>query len=107
MCSSDLITINNVDEQIKVGYEADVEIALEEKENSVAVNFEVIQTDEEGKKYLFILENDIAKKRIVETGLETDFEIEITSGLKEGEKYITNPPEGLQDGETVKIFGGM
>ena len=101
------ITIDNVDEQIKVGYEADVEIALEEKENSVAVNFEVIQTDEEGKKYLFILENDIAKKRIVETGLETDFEIEITSGLKEGEKYITNPPEGLQDGETVKIFGGM
>lgn len=101
------ITLNDADEHIKSGYEADAAVVLNEKQNAVAVNFEAIQTDEEGKKYIFILENNIAKKRIVETGLETDFEIEITSGLKEGEKYITSPPAGLQDGETVKAIGGM
>lgn len=101
------ITLDNADEQIKAGYEADAEIVLNEKKNTVAVNFEAIQTDAEGKKYVFILENNIAKKRIVETGLETDFEIEITTGLKEGEKYVTSPPAGLQDGETVKVIGGM
>ncbi len=101
------ITLNSEDEHIKVGYEADAEITLMEKENSIAVGFEAVQTDEEGKKYIFVLEGDLAKKRFVETGLETDFEIEITSGLKENEKYITNPPTGLRDGETVKVIGGI
>ncbi|MDD2480950.1 MAG: efflux RND transporter periplasmic adaptor subunit [Lutispora sp.] len=101
------ITLDNADELIKAGYEADAEIVLMEKENSIAVGFEAVQTDPEGKKYIFVLENNIVKKRIVETGLETDFEIEITTGLEEGEKYITSPPLGLQDGETVKTIGGM
>lgn len=101
------ITLSDADEQIKAGYEADAEIVLQDKQNSIAVNFEAVQTDAEGKKYIFVLENNIAKKRVIETGLETDFEIEITTGLKEGEKYITNPPAGLQDGETVKTIGGM
>ena len=101
------ITLDDADELVKAGYEAEAEIVLLEKENSIAVNFESVQTDEEGKKYIFILENDTAKKRIVETGMETDFEIEINSGLNAGEKYIPNPPTGLQDGEIVKETGGM
>lgn len=101
------VTLDNTDEQIKAGYEAEAEIVLLEKENTIAVNFEAVQTDEEGKKYVFVLENDTAKKRIVEIGMETDFEIEIISGLNEGEKYIPSPPAGLQDGEMVKATGGM
>lgn len=101
------ITIDDVDEQVKVGYEADIEIALEEKQNSVAVNFEAVQIDEEGNKYIYVIENDLAIKRIVETGLETDFEIEIISGLDEGEKYIANPPEELKEGEAVTTSGGI
>lgn len=101
------ITLDSVDEQIKAGYEADAEIVLIEKENSIAVSFEAVQTDEQGNKYLFVVEDNIAKKRNVETGLETDFEIEILSGLKKGEIYITNPPADLMDGETVVTTGGM
>lgn len=101
------VTLDNADEQIKAGYEAEAEIVLLEKENTIAVNFEAVQTDEEGKKYVFVLENDTAKKRIVEIGMETDFEIEIISGLNEDEKYIPSPPAGLQDGEMVKATGGM
>lgn len=101
------ITLDNADEQIKAGYEADAEIILVEKENAIAVNFEAVKTDEQGNKYLFVVEDNIAKKRIVETGLETDFEIEIVSGLKEGEKYIFDPPEGLMDGEAVTATGGI
>lgn len=101
------ITLDNIDEQIKAGYEAEAEIVLIEKENTIAVGFEAVQTDEQGNKYVFVVEDNIAKRRIVETGLETDFEIEILSGLKEGEKYIISPPEGLMDGETVIATGGM
>ncbi len=101
------ITIDNADQLLKAGYEADAEIILSEKSGSIAVNYEAIQTDEQGNKYIFVVEDNIAKKRTVETGLETDFEIEILSGLKEGEIYITNPPAGLMDGETVVATGGM
>lgn len=101
------ITIDNADEILKAGYEADAEIILSEKTDTIAVNYEAVQTDENGNKYIFVVEDNIAKKRIVETGLETDFEIEILSGLKKGEIYITNPPADLMDGETVVTTGGM
>ncbi|SHI54466.1 efflux RND transporter periplasmic adaptor subunit [Lutispora thermophila] len=101
------VTMDNADEQIRAGYEADAEIILVEKENSLAVSFDAVKTDEQGNKYIFVVEDNIAKKRIVETGLQTDLEIEIISGLKEGEKYILNPPAGLMDGETVMTTGGI
>ncbi len=101
------IIIENPDENIKVGYEADADIILDEKQNVMTVGFESILTDDEGKKFIFISEDNIVKKRYIQTGLESDFDIEITSGLKTGENYITNPPPELKEGDIININGGM
>lgn len=100
------ITIDNPDEKIKAGYEADAEIVLNEKPSILAVNFESVLKDADGRKYVFVVEGNKAVKKYVTTGLETDFDIEIKDGLKSGETYITNPPEGLVDGEIIKTPGG-
>jgi len=100
------VTLDNPDEKIKAGYEADIDITLKEITDTAAVGFESVLEDEDGKKYAFAVVNNKAEKRYVQTGLETDFEIQIIEGLKAGEKYIKNPPATLKDGDSVKQSGG-
>lgn len=95
------VTITNPDEDIKVGYEADATIYLQTEKNMISVSFESVKQDASGKKYVFVVENNKAVKRYVETGLETDFDVEIVSGLKEGASYISNPPDTLKENDVV------
>lgn len=57
------------------------------------------------KKVVFVIEGGVAKLRPVETGLASETEIEITSGLKEGEKVVEGPyrvlSRELADGKRV------
>lgn len=100
------VTLDKPDDKIKVGYEADIEITLNEAQDAVAVSFEAIQEDEDGKKFVYAVENGKAVKRFVQTGMETDFEIQITDGLEAGDSYVKSPPATLKDGDPVKQSGG-
>jgi len=100
------VTLDDPDDKIKAGYEADIDITLQESPNSVAVGFESVLEDKDGKKYIFAVENNKAVQKYVKTGLETDFEIQILEGVKAGEQYIKNPPSTLKDGDPVKQSGG-
>ncbi len=57
------------------------------------------------RKVVFVIEGGAAKLRPVETGLASETEIEITSGLKEGEKVVEGPyrvlSRELADGKPV------
>ena len=101
------VTITNPDENIKVGYEADAEIILDEKLATLQVNYEAVQIEENtGKKYVFTVgRTNKTEKRYVETGLETDYNIEVLNGLVEGERYIANPDKTIAAGVTVKDSG--
>ncbi len=47
--------------------------------------------DEEKFECVFIAENGEAKLRVVQTGIQDDTNIEVTSGLSEGDEIITGP----------------
>jgi HlyD family secretion protein len=100
------VTLDNPDEKVKVGYEADIDITLKESSNVIAVSFESILEDEDGKNYIFIVENNKAVQRFVKTGLETDFDVQVLEGIKVDEQYVKNPPSTLKDGDPVKQSGG-
>ena len=51
----------------------------------------------------FVVENNIAKRREVETGHRADFEVEVLNGLREGESVITHPSNLVADGVRVSI----
>ncbi|MBU5269935.1 HlyD family efflux transporter periplasmic adaptor subunit [Clostridium cochlearium] len=99
------VNIDKPDNKVKAGYEADLEIILKEKNGSLAIGFDAIRQDKKGgKKYIYVVDNgNVVKKKEVKTGLETEYDVEILSGLKEGEKYVVNPPENLKDGEKIKL----
>ncbi len=100
------VTLDNPDDKIKAGYEADIDITLKESLNTAAVGFESVLEDEEGKRYAFAVVDGKAVKKYIKTGLETDFDIQVLEGLKAGDQYIKNPTSTLKDGEPVKQSGG-
>jgi HlyD family secretion protein len=57
------------------------------------------------RKVVFVIEDGVARIRPVETGLASDTEIEITTGLREGEKLVEGPyrvlSRELADGKPV------
>lgn len=97
------ITIDNPDEGVKAGFEAETEIVLDEKKSVLAIGFDAVKDEKAaGKKYVYIVskDNKISKKYI-KTGLDAEYDVEVTEGLKEGDKCIVNPPQNLKEGDIV------
>jgi RND family efflux transporter MFP subunit len=99
------VVISNPDDKIKVGYEADVEIILMETKNAISINFEALQKDKDGNSFVYVVENNRAAKRLIKTGTETEFDIQVIEGLKVDESYIKNPPASLKEGDRVRAAG--
>ncbi|NJL58806.1 MAG: efflux RND transporter periplasmic adaptor subunit [Desulfobacteraceae bacterium] len=58
------------------------------------------------KGELFVVENNLAKHRIVSVGMTTGEMIEVVSGVSEGEQVICRGGFNIKDGDKVKINGG-
>jgi HlyD family secretion protein len=99
------ISIDNPNERIKIGYEVEVKIELSIKNEAVVVDFESIMQDKDGKKYIYFVKDNRAQRRPVSTGIETSFEVEIIEGIIQGDKYVVNPPEEMQEKSSMKIWG--
>lgn len=59
--------------------------------------------DNNGESYLYVIEDGVAKKTAVLTGLQNDDKIEILKGLKGGEKVAATNANHLFDGMPVTI----
>jgi len=95
--------------QLKPGMTATVEIVIASKHDIFAVPIDAVLTKPDGTKAVFVYENDGQKEIIVQTGMETDFYVEIISNeLKEG-MLIVSDPMGRNvrfSGEGPMIIGG-
>ena len=96
------ISIENPKQNLKVGYEADISVQLGEKPAALSAGYGAVKAEEDGRKYVFVISNGKASKTYVKTGIETADYIEILEGLKEGEKYVTLPPDTMKDGSQVR-----
>jgi membrane fusion protein (multidrug efflux system) len=85
---------------------AKISIVDYENKNAVALPVGVIQKDKKNK-YVFVAETNgkktIAVKRIVQTGQTHNGKVEITEGLKEGDKVITIGYQSLQENDQINI----
>jgi membrane fusion protein, multidrug efflux system len=59
----------------------------------------------QGAQAVFIVEDGVAQRRTVTTGLTSQGRIEIVSGLAEGENVIVVGNSNLRDGMTVRVAG--
>ena len=98
----------NKDNFLKSGMFAKVKLILAEKLSVPAVNITSVdtETDDEGnsKYYVFVVDSAhrTLAKREIQTGLKTDKELEIISGVNDGDK-IAKVVFGLKDGSKIKL----
>ncbi len=81
------VSITNPDENITLGLDATAEILTGEAQNVLIVPTTAINTDVDGT-YVMVVEDGVAARRSVETGLSSDTMIEILSGISEGDSVI-------------------
>lgn len=73
----------------RLGMNGDVQIKVAEAIEVLTLPVEAIY-EENGEKFVYLRPNNKVEKRVIKTGLENDFDVEITEGLSEGEKVIYN-----------------
>lgn len=107
------IQLENPPEGIRPGFSASADIVTGTRQKSIAVPIQALVVrekpgttgkpqDEEG---VFLQENGVAKFVPVTTGLSGESNIEIVSGLKEGQEIVTGPFKALReikDGSKVR-----
>lgn len=92
---------DNPDLLLKPGTFGTVTIVTVSKKDVLAIKKEGLVED-----FVFVVEDGIAHKRKVKTGIENSTHIEIIEGLREGELYVVEGVLGLKDGAKLKIIEG-
>ena len=88
-------------ENFASGISAHADIKAKGAERLIAPSAAVVENN--GENYLFVIEDGIAEKTAVLTGLRNDGEIEILKGLQGGEEVAVTNANHLFDGMPVEI----
>ena len=100
------IRLSNAQFLLKPGMFARVSLIMERKEDVVIVERDVILGGKINEPYVFVVEDGIARKRIIKAGITQADRYEITQGLQPGESLVVNGMHYLEDGisvETVRM----
>ena len=87
---------------------AKLEINNYSKEHTILIPANIIQENSKGEKYVFVIKDKVGDEAIavrnkIETGLKYEGEIEVISGLKNGDTIVSAGALSLIDGAHIKI----
>lgn len=94
------VSIDQPDENIFIGVEAKVEIYGEKAEDAVLIPVEAVNTGNDGS-FCYVLKENVIEKQSIETGIASDDEIQIISGLQEGDLVVLDIGT-LQEGDQAQ-----
>lgn len=104
------IYLNNKNNLFKPNLTGQIKVLDYKKENALVLPLSLVQEDNEGRSFVFVLERSnknknifIVKKRLIETGLNYEEKAEVISGLKPGDLIITGGARGLTEGDMVRL----
>jgi RND family efflux transporter MFP subunit len=97
------VRFNNSKLLIRPGMFVKTLIKVNQKENILVIPKEVIISDQRGKR-VFIVQDNTAFERIIQTGLENENMVEITGGLEENERLVIKGFETLRNKSKVKVL---
>ena len=103
------VTFDETDSRLRPGMSSTVDIISAIRDSALKIPIQCIVErgkDEKKKTGVFIIENDKANFREIETGISSEIDIEIIEGLEEGEMVVSGPYSvllKLKDGDNVKV----
>lgn len=93
----------NPDRALKPGMLLTVSVLARQRQSLAAPELALV--GEADDRYLFVLEGRTAKRVKVDTGIRQNGMVEITGGVKPGQKIVTEGVVKLTDGTTVRLAG--
>ena len=94
------VHIDTPDDDLVLGLDAKVKIDLGSVENVIKVPVSAVNSDTSGD-FVYVVEDNIVVRKAVTTGMASKEEMEIKSGLSEGEKVITTIDATIIEGMQV------
>lgn len=94
--------VSNPQYRLKPGFFAEVTIPTGTRTDAILIP-ESALLSQEGKYYAFIVQEGIARRKEIETGMRFEGKVEILRGIQRGDRLITVGHEHLSDGMKVKI----
>ena len=88
---------------LRTGYTVDLTITTVDMEKALVVPYEAV-IEKDGEHKVYVVQNDIASEKTVQTGLDIELYTEIKSGLEEGDTVVVNPGHSLRDGAEVSAM---
>jgi RND family efflux transporter MFP subunit len=92
---------NPQDHSLVPGLYADATIRLQQKNGALAVPVQALNREGDNKTVYVVGPSNTIEIRPVVTGIETPEDVEIVSGVKEGELVVTGDTSGLKAGQQV------
>lgn len=94
------VHIDTPDDNLILGLDAKVSIDLGMAENVLMVPLSAVNSDTEGD-FVYVVEEGLVAKKYVTTGMASKEDMEIKSGIEEGEKVITTIDSMIVEGMPV------
>lgn len=94
------VSIQDPDDALIIGLDAKVSIQLGTQTDTYIVPIASVNADTQGD-FVFVVEDGVVVKKYVTPGMASKEEIEIKSGLNEGEKVITSVDSSIYEGMNV------
>lgn len=95
------VDITDKTPDLKVNFDADIDILVAEQKDVIKVPAESIKTEKDGTSYVYIVQGNKAIKKKITIGVQSDMEVEVKSGVNVGDKVILNPVNTITDGTSV------
>lgn len=99
------VHIDNPDENIYIGVSAKATLDVAEKKNVMSVPNEVVNTSAAGD-FVYIIEDGVVKKQMVELGIASKKETEVISGLKAGQQVVSDVSGDVKEGMKANPVAG-
>ena len=98
------ILIDNPEGTIKPGMFAKVTVPVKVHTDAIIISRTSLIGDADAKiQNVFVVENGVSQRRPIEIGLLRGAEVEVISGITEGEAIVIAGQHSLKDGENVRV----
>ncbi len=104
------VPVPNNTGKVKPNLSARVKINDYTQQDAILLPQGIISENADGDQYVYVLSNigkdmtAIATRKIIETGMSQDGNVEVTKGLSKGESVIVEGARSVKDGQEVKII---
>ncbi|MBL3598738.1 MAG: HlyD family efflux transporter periplasmic adaptor subunit [gamma proteobacterium endosymbiont of Lamellibrachia anaximandri] len=98
-----VVALSEHPDKIGIGYRLQARFNTGSSQDTLILpRFSVLQAAD-GSHYVFLIEGNRLKRRMVKLGLRNDRQLEIVAGLSGGQRVVSVPDAEMEDGQSVRV----